>query len=458
MNELIKVEKLNYKAVKSMISIPDFQRTLVWNRNKKQDLIRSILKNCPIGAITLFKGETEDDILLIDGLQRITTINEFNNKPSKIFSWNQLVKNFNEEINDLISDDLKDKEKEILNECKKWYMMDYYNSKKSVLAFMRNTDIQKYIKDEYVCEKFITSFIDLLDLEKIEIALIIYKGPKDNVADIFEKTNSGSVRLSKYEFYAAAWEKYYLTDLSVCDLEWLNIYLELHYNDIKDLFVEDSSQEFKIRNIFQLLLSLSNYIMSINEDKNMGVSRTRLKETITIEKADGVEVKKEMSRDEIAFELLSLIRGYSVNQVHKVVEDIIDVENESNNIEIADIEIKRIINEFNVIKEVIDNIIKEKLFTEEHSVTYHSYFIIVCSFYLRSGYFYNNNERVEFLLDNSREDELFNFIYNIEVAIKESWFRGDNRQVSFLSQSILYFKELINNNLKPTYELEDSEK
>lgn len=457
MTELIKVEKVKYKAVKNMITIPDFQRTLVWNKNKKQDLISSILKKRPIGAITLFRGEQENDVLLIDGLQRITTINEFNNTPSKIYSWNQLKKNFSEEIDGLIPAELKDRKREILNECREWYTNDYFNSKKSIIAFMNKTNIRNYIKDEYICEKFITSFIELLDFEEIEMALIIYNGPKDNVADIFEKTNSGSVRLSKYEFYAAAWEKYYLTKESINDVEWLNIYLELHYNEIQELFEVSKRQEFKIKNIFQLLLTLSNYIMSVNEGKEIGVSTTRLKEEITVKNAENKTIIKKMSRDEIAFELLSLIRGFSVNQVHKVVEDIVDLETELVDIEIADIEIEQIINEFKVIKKVIDDIVERNLFTDEHSVTYHSYFIIVCSFYLQSGYYYNNNELTEFSIDDDREKELFDFIYDVDVAIKESWFRGDNRQVSFLSQSISDFKMLINNDLKPVYKLVDSE-
>lgn len=55
---------------------PDFQRNLVWDKIKKCNFIESILLNYPIPPIYL--NQTLDDkYMIIDGLQRTTTLNEF---------------------------------------------------------------------------------------------------------------------------------------------------------------------------------------------------------------------------------------------------------------------------------------------------------------------------------------------------------------------------------------------
>lgn len=59
--------------------IPEFQRDYVWSYSNSSRLIESILLNLPIPNIFLFKKKdvTGEKFLLIDGLQRITTINQF---------------------------------------------------------------------------------------------------------------------------------------------------------------------------------------------------------------------------------------------------------------------------------------------------------------------------------------------------------------------------------------------
>lgn len=59
--------------------LPEFQREFVWSYSNSCRLIESILLNLPIPNIFLFKiKDTEGEkFLLIDGLQRITTINQY---------------------------------------------------------------------------------------------------------------------------------------------------------------------------------------------------------------------------------------------------------------------------------------------------------------------------------------------------------------------------------------------
>ena len=63
---------------------PSFQREYVWNTNMQRELIFSIAFGNPIGAVTLWRQispNNTDNIFVVDGLQRLTTIENYcNNK------------------------------------------------------------------------------------------------------------------------------------------------------------------------------------------------------------------------------------------------------------------------------------------------------------------------------------------------------------------------------------------
>ena len=74
-----KVFVLDQTSIKKLLTIykltiPDFQRNFVWKQAKKQQLLESLFRGFPIGAITLY--EDEGTYYIIDGLQRINTLNQ----------------------------------------------------------------------------------------------------------------------------------------------------------------------------------------------------------------------------------------------------------------------------------------------------------------------------------------------------------------------------------------------
>lgn len=69
-------EYLRQVKKEKIIIQPDFQRNLVWNQIQKSRFIESIILNFPLPPIYL--NETKDNLyIVIDGLQRTTTLNEF---------------------------------------------------------------------------------------------------------------------------------------------------------------------------------------------------------------------------------------------------------------------------------------------------------------------------------------------------------------------------------------------
>lgn len=59
-----------------VIMNPDFQRNLVWKKQQKSQFIESIILNIPLPPL-YFRKELNGDYIVVDGLQRTSTLNEF---------------------------------------------------------------------------------------------------------------------------------------------------------------------------------------------------------------------------------------------------------------------------------------------------------------------------------------------------------------------------------------------
>ncbi|MCY4265709.1 MAG: DUF262 domain-containing protein [Gammaproteobacteria bacterium] len=75
---------------------PEFQRNFVWTLPQASKFIESILLGLPIPSVFLFREEETQKLLIIDGLQRLTTLHAFksgclpyNNKTFKLSGVNQ---------------------------------------------------------------------------------------------------------------------------------------------------------------------------------------------------------------------------------------------------------------------------------------------------------------------------------------------------------------------------------
>ncbi len=79
---------------KSKITIPKFQRTLVWKKDQKKAFVDSVKKGFPVGAILLYKSTTDTSgttiYNLIDGLQRSTSLNQYIKAPTQFFDETNL--------------------------------------------------------------------------------------------------------------------------------------------------------------------------------------------------------------------------------------------------------------------------------------------------------------------------------------------------------------------------------
>lgn len=71
------LELLSSKLDDNEIIIPDFQRNYVWNAKKASKLVESFLLGLPVPQIFLYRQDDTQDMMVVDGQQRLKSINYF---------------------------------------------------------------------------------------------------------------------------------------------------------------------------------------------------------------------------------------------------------------------------------------------------------------------------------------------------------------------------------------------
>lgn len=74
------LEILSKKFDTGEIIVPDFQRRYVWLHKKASRLIESFLLGLPVPQVFLYREEKKQDLLVVDGQQRLKTVNYFFNE------------------------------------------------------------------------------------------------------------------------------------------------------------------------------------------------------------------------------------------------------------------------------------------------------------------------------------------------------------------------------------------
>ena len=214
-----------YKDLKEQVSSTRFQRSFVWNEKKQKNLIESIKRDLPIGSLLLSKNEDEKKYLVIDGLQRITTLKNFEENKLNFVDENEIG---NDQILDLINfverasniyKDLQQKGKDatleeirliIINTLKKNGKLSTFETSyeitKSLLDNISIFEEQDYPKINLKVGEIINRINNILDVDKIKLPIIIFRGSDSEMAEVFQKLNSEGITLSKYDIFSAKWQ------------------------------------------------------------------------------------------------------------------------------------------------------------------------------------------------------------------------------------------------------------
>lgn len=211
------------------IELPTFQRNTVWTDEKKKTFISTVISGSPFGSLLLYK-ENLGRYLLVDGLQRYSTLVKFLDNPMEYVNIIDYCKS---DIENLINT-LKNKHTLITNyliaksQLNNALKENFSLQKKSAqivndivtsLSFL-NSDLN-ILPDVYVLlTSIIQNLEEALDIHNLEIPVILFNGEFDDLPEIFEKMNSNGTQLSKYEIYAAKWCKmsFKLTDVNLLEV------------------------------------------------------------------------------------------------------------------------------------------------------------------------------------------------------------------------------------------------
>lgn len=283
------------------IKLPKFQRGFVWTAAKKNDFVETLHKGFPFGALLVYPESQEADskLVLLDGQQRLSTIQQYKNDPLKF--WKPL--NLDEYKETLASVNSLLAEKSQLDEK----TFDSLVDGKDDLA-----DWADEVADDKQVRKALRDYVKALqqkiaeyvDLESLGILAIKFIGSRDNIAEVFANLNKGGIPLSKYEIYSAAWVNTEINLLSKSDSNKQDEILQYVKNYYSDM---ECNAEFDLNDFSEDELSRTRTITLSEFGHALG--------SFVAARLGALVSKNTNAQKEIGFGLLGIITGVDNRQL-----------------------------------------------------------------------------------------------------------------------------------------------
>lgn len=223
--------EMRFSELLNSVVLPSFQRRLVWSKTQKEGFIKTLSNGYPFGSILVYKykdTDEQDKFTLIDGLQRYTTIVDFQNSPEKYMNFeDQIEKLYNifsrdqedtitvsveKKIKSTIEKKIKEVIKERGNGGTDWQWSLADKLKDDTLSGYYDGSDQNTLRNVTTIQHDIMKEIDnYIDTKNIIIPFIEFIGDPDELATVFENLNLGGKKLSKYQVFAAQWSNNEIT-------------------------------------------------------------------------------------------------------------------------------------------------------------------------------------------------------------------------------------------------------
>ena len=321
MNQNYIVDKLTLSDLtkSGKIVIPSFQRGIVWNKEHRKDFIETVKSGDPFGVVLVSQAKPNDPYILIDGLQRLSTLKaymtnplEFVDENDKFIDGAKLHKLFEVKYQtkglQLPKVEKVDKEKKIFLKRMISIMKAKETTPKSREIWPSIAEILEINKNDFEVfasfDEFYSSFLENLELPDIIIHAIVYQGPQERLPVVFEHLNTTSVTLSKYEVFSSQWPsaKIVLNDEEIIQSVWKK------YSGLKSSSSFDvDTTEDGIRNggitLFEYCFAFSEILNDENKPFSYMFSKTK------------------KSTDPTGFDLLALACGLPINRADLIWKD-----------------------------------------------------------------------------------------------------------------------------------------
>lgn len=247
---------LSYKNDLNRIKLPKFQRSLVWSKKKKLDLLSTLHKDFPFGVLLVAPSKKDDQGLnLLDGQQRLSTINDYAN--NRVLYWKNLNRSqYNDVFNklndiivgkgsDALDEELFDKLLDVSTDLADW-TDDYDNFHKKTKQGLR-----KIVRD---VRKEISEYINL---DSLKIPVIKFLGDSSDLPEVYENLNKGGTPLTKYEIFNAAWSNDFIKLPEFKEADEILEFVKDYYTDIlsKGGFEIENFSEDEITNTRKINLA-----------------------------------------------------------------------------------------------------------------------------------------------------------------------------------------------------------
>lgn len=276
--------------------LPDFQRGWVWDDDRIRNLLTSILKSYPIGAVMLLEtggsnlkfkprlveglildNQVEPQRLILDGQQRITSLFQalYLDEPvkTKDIRGREIKRRYYLDIN-IATDEYGDKDEAIVStpedgivkgkgnvilydystkekECEAGMLPIHYLFKPEKLLEWQNIyfNIERSDKRSNKWSKFMADVFSAFNNYQVPVITMLNTTPKDAVCQVFEHVNTGGVNLTVFELLTASFAA---DDFSLRD-DW-----ESRYNKSFD-----SNEKSFIKNPILNKLSNTDFLQAI---------------------------------------------------------------------------------------------------------------------------------------------------------------------------------------------------
>ena len=210
-----RLENRTFEDLHKNLKLPSFQRALVWTRPQKKEFVNTLKDGFPFGSILLYEYKGEKKYSLIDGLQRFTTMMDFNDNPIDYIEIDKYADQLAE-----LYENQPDRTKQEISRIAKREILEIikrkHNSKSKIPIAELADKICNYFpflkeKREEIMQlqaDVIGYFDDQLNIKEVSIPCIVFLGDESELAEVFQRLNSGGKKLSKYQVFAAQWDRY----------------------------------------------------------------------------------------------------------------------------------------------------------------------------------------------------------------------------------------------------------
>ncbi|MDO4437312.1 MAG: DUF262 domain-containing protein [Coriobacteriaceae bacterium] len=216
-----RIETINFDQLENQMTIPTYQRPLVWSKSQKTAFIDNISRGFPFGSLLLYKYDTNEKYSLIDGQQRFSTLREYQRHPEEYFP---IETNASKQIDSLMTfsgaslqpesyrTQIRNQFVTAIKEMLHQHAVDrklpgsYLAQKVKEICPSAGSTHDLEIVDIQV--ELINALDRYVNLSTLQIPCVFFTGDKSELPDVFANVNLGGRKLTKYQVFAAQWNRY----------------------------------------------------------------------------------------------------------------------------------------------------------------------------------------------------------------------------------------------------------